>query len=403
MGSASPGSIRILVIVFCCIAWMAGRAGASSDPDVDVAIKTVEGVDGHTKDERARYIAALEKYADNRQKLLAGLGKLVESNQPEVDGAWDQFADAGLKSLDELKSAAPAEKTRLEKFYQAETATWETLKKINLPAAEEAETKLRKTVETVTPVVAEKMKEIVEEDKKGDEEFRKRADRRKAIFDLVVAGIRVVNKAVNPNEMLKLIVEDVLKNIEAYRGGLLELRVAAREKAALLKKYLQVRAIAGEIDKAVDAATEDSMKKLAAAKSDLELDPIDDEAAVSTQAEGWAKVVEVHFNETLELVKKFNETVEGKLIGNADNDTKSLLGDYETFKAQIEIWEDEADAITEGLNELEKRIEDFVDGDLKRAMKDGLAKCKDILKECNSLRSDIKSEYESALGDAGLK
>lgn len=403
MGSVSLGSVRILAIAFCCVALVAGGARASSDPDVDVAIKTVQGVDGHTKDERAKYIAALEKYADVRQKLLGGFGKLLEANQPEVDGPWDQLAEAGVKSLDELKAAAPVDRTRLERFYAAEAATWETLKKINLPAAEEAETKLRKTVETVTPVVAEKMREIVEEDRKGDEEFRKRTDRRKAIFELCVAGLRVLNKAFNPNADLKQLVEDVLKNLTAYRAGLLELRVATREKAALLKKYFQMRAIAAEIDKAVDAATEDSMKKLAAGKSDLQLDAIDDQAAVSTQAEGWAKVVDLHFSETIELVKKFNATVEGKLIGNTDNDTKALLGDYAVFVAQIEIWEEEAEAIEDGLEDIEEKVDDLVDGDIKKNLSDTLAKCRDVMKECNSLRSEIKSEYESALGDAGLK
>lgn len=398
-----PGSALVAVLFACAVGTCAGRALAGTDPDVDDALAILKGVDGLTKEEAARYEAALAKYAEQRQKLLGGMGKLVEADQPEVDGAWDQLCDEGLRSLADLVREVPAEKTMLKKFFECEAATWEALKKVDVPAAEEAESRTRKAVETILPVVEKKLQEIKDEDRKLDEDAARKSERRKKAGELIIAALRVINKAVNPNDILKAMIEEVLVNHQLHRAALLEMREAVRAKRAMLKAYKEARQLTEGLNKALEAGNDDMLKKAASAKDGLKRGILDSSKGVAAHAALWTKLMDAHFAETIALLRKFNDANKGQLLGDASNETKDRLGDLRFFTEEFSKWEEEAKAIEEGLDALEKRIDEFRDGDLKTKMKDNLSRLREIARDCASLRSDIRREYEDALGDAGLK
>jgi hypothetical protein len=403
MSARSAFRRRVVAILFVCLAMPVVMARGSADPDVDAALKILEKVDGLTKTEYDNYKSALERYADLRQGIFGGMGRLVEANQPEVKSGWERFCDGGSSAVEALAKVVPPEKTQLKKFFDDETAMWAALKKVEMPAAEESETADHMMLETVTPALDKKMQEILDDDKKNDAEVAQNIKQRVDVAGLVVAGLRIANKLLNPNELLKAMTEEVLKNLKAYRTALTLARAVGRDKINQLKTFRQAQLLAGEIDKRVQAATEDMMRKAEATKSELHASTLDSEKAVVIHAEGWIKVMGAHFADTIELVKKFNETINGRLTGTPNSDTKAALGDYERFKNELAAWEEEARAIEEGFSLVEKQIDEFRDGDIKTSLQDALRECREIMKECASLRADIKSEMESALSDANLR
>ena len=382
----TPSSLHCLRPLFCLALLLsfAVDARAGADPDVDDAIAILNKVDGLTKDEHAKYVAALEKYADLRQKQLLSMGNLLEANEAEVDGKWDSLCDAGLSGLSELTKAVPEGKSQLKDFFATEAAIWEVLKKVEITTAEESETKVRKMVETVTDKAA---------DGEAPKRWQKLAEPAKQLA-------RALNELANPNDLLKEVIDKMLENSQAVVAGLTEIEVWKREEIAQAKAYLQARALAAAIDKAVADANEESFKQWEKAKASMA--NVQHKKGVAAQSARWLKVTENHYTETRELHNKYVEARFG-LVGNIDNDTKARLGDQEFFKERYSTWETDYKAIEEGLNRLEKLINEYRDGDFKNQMKEKLAKCREAAKGGASMLASVKSDYESALSDAGLR
>lgn len=390
--------LGFLPIACLLVGLMSVPAFAGPDPDVDDAMTLLKAVDGLKKDEFARYEEALNKYADMKQRLLTSLGAVLEADEADVDGKWDQLCDGGIRAVDELEKSAPAEKTKLKDFYAREKAVWEVLTKIEVPQAEEAETRVRKMIETISPVVTRSVQEMIDEDRAGDEATTKTwAQIKEASRNL----LRVVLQVAVDNKELGDLLDDMLKNPEFYRAAASQAKEETTKKASRLKAFTARVQLAIELYKRVAAADEESMRLLEKGRASLA--NIQHSKAVVAHAGRWIKVVESHYATTKDAMKKYQEVVTGKLDGKPDNDTKAKLGDADFYKEQIAQLEADTKAIEDGLNQFERRINEYRDGEFKNKLKDILAKCRAVTKDVSDIRTTLKNEYESALNDAGLR
>ena len=111
----------------------------------------------------------------------------------------------------------------------------------------------------------------------------------------------------------------------------------------------------------------------------------------------------------IELVRRdyFWNAQDGKPSGRViDADTLPLNeADTEALIDPLALALLEADtkAIEDGLNQFERRVNEYRDGDFKNKLKDILAKCRAVTKDVSEIRTTLKNEYESALNDAGLR
>lgn len=398
MSSPRVMSLWRLWTVAVVMSLASGVARAGADPDVDLAIAQVSKLDRITEKEFNVYKSALDKYADRKQALLNSLGALLEADEDEVDGKWDQICDGGLSALSEVVKEAPAEKTQLKEFFETEKGVWEILKKVELPQAEEAETRVRKMVQTIHPALEKSIQEMIEEDRRADEETAKTWA---TVHETSRNVLRIILQFAVDSKELGDMLDDWLKNPEGMKAAVLVAKGEAAKKNGRLKNFAARVALAFELNRKVITADEESMKAWERAKASLA--NVQHSKAVTAHAGRWTKVVEAHLLQTRDTMVKYEQVVKGKLVGSIDNDTKAQLSDVEFYKKQIEQLEADSKSIEDGLNQLERRINEYRDGEFKTKLKDVLSKCRSITKEVSDIRSTLKSEYESALGDSGLK